>query len=230
MPLSRSQEVPQAAEARWYGVYPAVVTDNLDPETSGRILVTLPWAAAGGEPVTAWARVATLMAGQGHGSWFMPDIGSEVLLAFEGGNPRKPYVAGALWNGKETPPEKMDGGKKNPLKVLHSRNGIRIAINDAEEGASLTLETPAQRIVLNDNGAAITIRDAGGNTITLGPAGIEIQSASKISLNASTVEINGGTVTVNAAMARFSGVVQTETLIANAVVANSYTPGAGNVW
>lgn len=224
MPVSRSEEVMQTAEARWYGVYPAVVSDNLDKEGLGRVLVTLPWTAPGGAaPATAWARVATLMAGPGHGSWFMPDIGSEVLVAFEAGNPRRPYVAGALWNSKQPPPEKMDAGKSNAVKVLRSRSGIRISMNDGENGAGLTLETPARRIVLDDSRSTITIQDNGGNTITVGPSGIEIQCASKITLNAPALEVNTG-------VARFSGIVQTETLIANAVVANSYTPGVGNVW
>ncbi|HEX7432604.1 MAG TPA: phage baseplate assembly protein V, partial [Anaerolineaceae bacterium] len=80
------------------GVYPAVVVDNIDPQQSGRVEVQLPLLV---DPVAknyvAWARIATMMAGNQSGTWFIPDKGDEVLVAFEGGDPRRPYVIGALW-------------------------------------------------------------------------------------------------------------------------------------
>src|SRR5512147_2546974 len=102
----------------WYGVYPALVTDIKDPDGQGRVKVTLPWAVdTGGARFEAWARVATLMAGNNRGTWFVPDVNDEVLVAFEGGNSRKPCVVGALWNGTDSPPESMDGSGNNYKKV-----------------------------------------------------------------------------------------------------------------
>jgi len=49
-----------------------------------------------------WARVAVLMAGGNRGHGFIPDVNDEVLVSFESGNPRRPYVIGALWNGRMT--------------------------------------------------------------------------------------------------------------------------------
>ncbi len=47
--------------------------------------------------------MATLFAGKDRGSWFMPDVGDEVLVSFEHGDPSRPYVLGGLWNGTDSP-------------------------------------------------------------------------------------------------------------------------------
>lgn len=93
------------------------------------------------------------------------------------------------------------------------------------------LETPGgQRITLKDGPGAVEIVDSNGNSIKLETSGITVTASAKVTVNASTVEVSAGMVTVNAGMSRFSGVVQCDTLISNAVVSASYTPGAGNVW
>jgi hypothetical protein len=95
----------------------------------------------------------------------------------------------------------------------------------------LVIETASgQRITLHQSSASVLIEDANGNTIRLDPSGITISSAAKVVLSTAQVEINASTVTVNAPTARFSGVLQADTLIANSVVASSYTPGAGNIF
>jgi hypothetical protein len=94
----------------------------------------------------------------------------------------------------------------------------------------LIIETASgQRITLQQSSASVLIDDANGNTIRLEPSGITITAAEKVIISTSKVEINASIVTVDAAMAKFSGVVQADTLIANSVIASSYTPGAGNL-
>ena len=44
------------------------------------------------------------------------------------------------------------------------------------------------------------------------------------------VSINGPTVGIHAPMVQADGVLQAGTIIADSVVASSYSPGAGNVW
>lgn len=217
---------------RFYGVHPAVVTDVVDPDGQGRIRLKLPWSPdPAGSAYQAWARLATLMAGSGRGSWFVPDVDDEVLVAFEGGDPRRPYVVGALWNGVDAPPETMDAAGDNHLKVLRSRNGVRVALDDHDGQEKLVLETPGgQRIVLEDGPGKVTVQDAEGNSATFEASGITVDSAAKVTINASTVEVSAGMVTVNAGMSKFSGVVQADTVITNSVVSASYTPGAGNIW
>src|SRR5690242_20024753 len=132
-----------AERKRLYGVYPAQVTDIKDPDGQGRVKVRLPWAPdVNGGAYEVWARLATLMGGKNRGTWFIPDPDDEVLVVFEGGDPRHPYVLGGLWNGRDTPPETMDGAGKNFKKTIRSRNGVRVALDDTDGQESLALETP----------------------------------------------------------------------------------------
>jgi len=216
----------------FYGVYTALVTDVVDPDGQGRVRLRLPWSPDGdGAAYEAWARLATLMAGDRRGSWFVPEVGDEVLVAFEAGNPRRPYVVGALWNGRDAPPETMDGGGRNDKKTLRSRSGVTVTLDDAGGQESLTLKTPGgQQVALRDGGGSVRIEDQHGNYVELAAAGVTVNAASKVTVTAGSVEVNAGTVTVNAGMSKFSGAVQADTVIANTVMGTTYTPGAGNLW
>lgn len=224
---------PDGLGGRFYGVYPALVSDIRDPDGQGRVKVRLPWSPDNGSAAyEAWARLATLMGGNNRGSWFVPDTNDEVLVVFEGGDARRPYVIGGLWNGRDTPPEAMDGAGQNDRKTLRSRNGVRISLDDTSGTESLLLETPGgQRVTLKDGPGAVEIVDSNGNSIKMGTSGITVEAALKVTINAgASMEVTAGMVTVNAAMSKFSGVVQADTVISNSVVSASYTPGAGNIW
>lgn len=217
---------------RWYGVAPAQVTDIKDPDGQGRVRVKLPWSPDTGSPgYEAWARIATLFAGNKRGSWFIPDVDDEVLVAFEHGDPRRPYVLGGLWNGSDKPDESMDGGGRNYKKAIRSRNGVKITLDDQDGQESLKLETPGgQKITLKDGPGAVTIEDSNGNSVKLETSGITVTASAKVTVNASQVAVSAGMVTVDAGMSKFSGVVQADTVICNSIVSASYTPGAGNIW
>lgn len=215
---------------RLFGVYPAVVTDIKDPDQQGRVKVRLPWSPddAG---YTVWARLATMMGGRNRGTWFIPDVEDEVLVMFEAGDPRRPYVVGGLWNGSDSPPETMDGGGQNYKKSIVSRNGCKVTLDDTDGQESVTILTPGgQSVTLKDGPGSVEIKDSNGNSIKLESSGITVNAAAKVTVSAGTVEISAGMVTVNAGMSKFSGVVQADTVIANSVVGASYTPGAGNIW
>jgi uncharacterized protein involved in type VI secretion and phage assembly len=217
---------------RFYGVYPAVVVNVVDPNNQGRVQISLPWSpdSAGGS-YQAWARLGTFMAGNNQGSWFIPDVGVEVLVMFMAGDPRNPCVIGALWNGVDAPPQAMDGAGNNNIKKLRSRNGVAITMDDTQGSESLTLETPGgQKIVLQDGPGSILFQDSNGNSIQLNTSGITVNTSSQVSVTASQVTASAGMVNVSAGMSAFSGVVQADTVITNSVVSASYTPGAGNIW
>lgn len=224
--------VPAGLGGRWYGVYPALVSDIKDPDGQGRVKITLPWVPdSGSGRYEAWARLATLMGGNNRGSWFIPDLNDEVLVAFEGGDPRRPFVVGGLWNGNDAPPESMDGAGNNYRKQIRSRNGVKLTLDDQDGQEQLIIETPGgQKVTLKDGPGAVEIVDSNGNSIKLEASGITITAAAKVTVNASNVEVSAGMVTVNAGMSKFSGVVQCDTLISNSVISASYTPGAGNIW
>lgn len=76
------------------GVALALITQNQDPEGMGRVQVTYPWDVHPHE--TYWARICVPLGSKGRN--FIPNIGNEVLIAFEHGDPQSPYVLGTLWN------------------------------------------------------------------------------------------------------------------------------------
>jgi uncharacterized protein involved in type VI secretion and phage assembly len=230
--LILNSRIPTGLGGRWYGVYPALVSSITDPDGQGRVKVTLPWSPdPGGDRYEAWARLATLMAGNNRGSWFIPDENDEVLVVFEAGDPRRPYVVGALWNGVDSPPDSMDSAGQNNRKTLRSRNGIKLTLDDSTGRETFIAETPGgQKITLRDGPGMVEIIDSNGNSVKFDPSGITVNAAAKVTVTASLMEISVGMLTVNAGMSKFSGVVQADTVISNSVVSASYTPGAGNIW
>ena len=226
------ERVPRGLGGRLYGLYPALVSDVKDPDSQGRVKITLPWAPdPQGGKYEAWARLGTLMGGNNRGTWFVPDVNDEVLVGFEAGDARRPFIVGGLWNGSDTPPETMDGSGNNYKKVIRSRNGVKLTFDDTDGQETMTLETPGgQKITLKDGPGSIEARDANGNSVKMDSSGVTVTCSAKVTVTASTAEISAGMLTVNAGMSKFSGVVQADTVITNSVVSASYTPGAGNIW
>jgi uncharacterized protein involved in type VI secretion and phage assembly len=226
------ERVPGGLGGRWYGVYPATVSEiKNDPDALGRVKVKLPWAPdTGSGTYEAWARIATLMGGNNRGSWLIPDVGDEVLVSFEGGDPRRPFVLGGLWNGKDKPPESMDGAGKNFKKVLRSRNGVKLTLDDTDGKETLTLETPGGNVFkLVDGPGSIEISDSNGNSIKMQSSGITITAAAKLTMTASNVNVSAGMVQADTGMAKISGVVQASTALATSVVGGAYTPAPGGL-
>jgi uncharacterized protein involved in type VI secretion and phage assembly len=152
------------------GVVIGTVKSLDDPQKLGRIEVYFPWLSDRNK--SHWARVATLMAGSGRGSWFMPEKDDEVLVAFEQGDTRFPYIVGFLWNGEDKPP------RTDPQKrLIRSVNGHEIEIYDPG-------------IKQGDRGY-IRLKDAQGNQIELANGRISINSIGGIIINAPSVVING---------------------------------------
>ena len=160
----------------------------------------------------------------------IPDVGDEVLVTFVNGDPRYPIVIGGLWNGSDTAPESISGGR-NMRKIIRSKNGVKLTLEDEDGQEQCIVETPGgQRITLKDGPGQVTIEDSNGNSIKLEAAGVTITAAAKVTVNAAQVAVSAGMVQVDAGVSKFSGVVQCDTLIATTIVATTYTPGAGNVW
>jgi uncharacterized protein involved in type VI secretion and phage assembly len=215
---------------RLYGVYLARVVENVDPDLQWRVLVSLP-ETPGGAPAEAWARLATLMAGKQRGTWFHPEVDDEVLVAFEGGDPRRPYVVGALWNASAPPPEGVNSNDPGAVRLIRSRNGNTIALHDQMGDEALVLQTPkGQSVILQDSkGGLIEISDSNGNQVRLTPEGVQVVASSKVTVTASTVEVSAASLTVNSGMSTFSGVLKADTVITNSVISASYSPGVGNI-
>jgi uncharacterized protein involved in type VI secretion and phage assembly len=170
----------EARPGRITGVVIAVVTNNQDPDGLGRVKVRFPWLSDADE--SAWARVATLMAGNQRGSYFLPEVEDEVLVAFEQGDLRFPYVIGALWNGKDMPPLKNEDGK-NSVRLIKSRSGHVIRLND--EAGKETIE------IIDKSGQNSLIFDTASKTLTITTEKDIFLSATKgtIKLDAQKIEL-----------------------------------------
>lgn len=217
------------AESWRNGVHIGIVVSVQDPESMGRVQVKLPAIdPAGDAPV--WARVAVPFAGDNYGAFLIPDVDTEVLVAFLSGDAGWPVVIGNLWNGATALPETISN--KVDRWSLTGKNGTRIAIVEQSNGQEMVeIETPAGvKATLTDQSGGSIKLEAAGNTVEMSTSGVSIQASAKVEVQASNVKVSAGMVTVDAGMSKFSGVVQCDTLISNSVVSSSYTPGAGNVW
>ena len=188
------------------GVATAIVRDNRDPDGLARVRVSFPWHSRPED--TYWARLAAPMTGKGFGTYFLPEVNDEVLVAFERGDLRFPYVVGSLWNGNDKPPVSNSDGR-NDIRTIRTRKGHALRFEDGAKGR-LQLE-------LND-GKAITIDDAGitidagnGNRIVIGSASgaTTIEAASTLRLRAPQIALEasgaldikaGGTLTLRGSM------------------------------
>jgi len=213
--------------ATFHGIYSGSVLDNRDPENLARVLVRVHGLKDASNDF--WARLGTMMAGRDSGTLFIPEVGDEVLVGFVQGDLRAPCVIGALWS-KATPPPAV-GDPPASVMLIRSHSGITLRMHDDKDNKSLTVETPGgQRITLQDDPGTVRIEDAHGNSVTMSPSGIKVLAAAKVEVSAGIAEISAGLLTVHAGLSRFDGVVTCDTLISDAVVSASYTPGAGNVW
>lgn len=182
--------------AATHGLQIGLVTQlGEDPDGEGRILVRLPVIDPEAEGV--WARVSTLDAGDQRGSFFLPEIGDEVLVGFLNGDPRHPVVLGGLHSSIKPPP--LEASDDNHEKGYTSRSGMKLLFND--ELASIHIETPnGNQMTLSDDDAGIKLADENGNEVVLSGDGIALASASNLLLDASSgdVEIKGINVTISA--------------------------------
>lgn len=185
---------PSEQANRVYGMVVAVVTNNQDPDGLGRVKVTFPWLSDQDE--SHWARLAVPMAGPERGVYFLPEVDDEVLVAFEHGLIEFPYVLGALWNGKDKPPESNDDGKNN-MRTIKSRSGhvIRLDDTDGAEKIEIIAKGEKSTIVIDakDNTMSITSEKdltitSSDGTLTLSGKAVAITSTS----DAITLESNAG--------------------------------------
>jgi len=125
---------------------PARIKDNNDPEGLGRVKVEFYWAS--GSTSSDWMRMIQPHSGAGKGFYFIPEIGEEVLVGFEGGNAQCPYVMGTHYNGKESSGYHTP---ENDLKVIRTRSGIIIILNDAD-GSVLIQDPSGNKYLMDGNG------------------------------------------------------------------------------
>lgn len=209
----------------YYGVYPAIVTDLVDPDSLGRIQVKFPWLGTDGDAdVRAWATLVSPYADNEQGFQALPEVDSQVVVAFEAGNLRRPYIVGACWNGVEALPNAAEAA--NNIRTIKTRSQSELEFDDTEGAAKITLKMASgHQLVLDDSAQTITLTHSSGHVITFSASGaIEVQANS-------TIELTASALNVHTPVATFDGMINCTSLIASAsVVSPTYTPGVGNLW
>lgn len=215
---------PPTPTSELFGVYPAIVTDIVDPDRLGRVQVAFPWLGDPGGEVRAWATLLTPYADDDQGFLALPEVDTQVVVAFEAGDMRRPYIVGACWNGKEMPP--VTATRPNNKRVIKSRAKSLLEFDDTDGATKVTLSTDGgHKVVLDEGTSQIEVTHKDGSKIVLSASG-QIQ----ITANA-TVEVTASAVNVHASAAVFDGTISCTQLTASTgIVSPSYTPGAGNVW
>jgi len=202
---------PEGAESdRISGVAVAFVKSN-KLDAIGRIEITLPGFS---DDVVLLARVATLMAGPDRGTLFLPEKDDEVLVAFECGDITRPYVIGALWNGKDQPPDPNSDGKNN-LRLIKSRSGhiVRLDDTDGSEKIEIIDKGGKNKLTFDTKNDTIKIEsakdisvEAPQGKITLKAKSVEITSSEDTKVDAtgkidvtasSTLTLKGSTININ---------------------------------
>ena len=179
------------------------VVENADPLGLGRVRVQMMWQEAGSEK-TPWIRLLQPHSGSGKGFYFVPEIGEEVLVGFQGGNAEKPYVIGMQYNGKE---KSGYADKENNIKAVHTRSGTKIILNDSE--GSILIEDPSGNTYHMDGQGNIKVSAPKNISFTAGEninisAGQNITTTAGMNISASAgMSYNvfaGGTISQNAVM------------------------------
>lgn len=195
------------------GVVIGIVTNIKDPDNLGRVRVRFPWLSEDDE--SEWARMATLMAGKERGSVFLPEVDDEVLVAFEHGDMRRPFVIGALWNGVDVlPPEFANDGKNN-IRLIKSRSGHLIKLDDTDGSERIEVidKTGKNSIVIDSKENTITITtdkdlvlNAPQGKLSLSAQELELKSSAALKIEAgsemnikasSTLNVKGATINLN---------------------------------
>jgi uncharacterized protein involved in type VI secretion and phage assembly len=224
--------VGHLAQAGWWmgGAHLAVVTSIQDPESKGRVQIQV-YASDPDGTALVWARVAVGFAGTNYGAFFLPDVGEEVLVVFAANDARYPVVIGALWNGAHDLPEQCPGDRIDRW-TLTGRNGTRIAIIEESNGTeTVEITTPGEATarLTDESGGEIHLQ-VGTHSITMGNAGIAIETSSEFSVQAATVSITANTVTTTTQSATFSATATIPSLFATSVTSAAYNSAPGNIW
>jgi len=188
------------------GLVIGIVTDNKDPDGLGRVKVKYPWLSS--EHASYWARVVAIGAGNERGIEFVPEVNDEVLVGFELGDINYPYVLGGLWNGKDKPPKPSNqllSGGKVKQRIIRSRAGHIITLDDSDGGGGVTIEDKnGNKIALDSANNALTIEVKGdatvksrGNLSLDAQGNLSLQAKGKLDIKGMGVSVDGGVANVD---------------------------------
>ena len=174
---------PKAPQVKpWFNTVPARVVDNKDELGLGSVRVQFFWQEDGN---TSLIRMMTPHAGSDRGFYFVPEIGDEIWVTFEDGDPERPRILGCAWNGQDKAPVEDFWGQDvspNDVKRIVTKSGHRIAIVDKDGKETISLATPKHvQVMLTESsnetgGPTLSLHSDGDIVITAGGR-IHMQSA-----------------------------------------------------
>jgi uncharacterized protein involved in type VI secretion and phage assembly len=150
------------------------------------------------------------MAGDGRGLVMRPEVGDEVLIVYEQGDPRRAYVVGALWSNVDRPPDGGPDPSSNHWRFIRSRSGHlvklddtpgqeRIEIEDKDGKCRLVIDTAGDSIALLADSGSITIEATAGNVVVNAPAAQVTVNADQVSVEATgEAQIKATSIKINA--------------------------------
>ena len=156
--LSEQKDDKTYPEITAPGLLNAIVKEIWDEEHVGMIKVEYLMGEKD-KKTSDWVRVMTNYGGNGFGNYWLPEIGTVVLVGFIHGNMNMPVVLGCLWNGTDKLPEGT-ATEKNETKTLITKGGHKILFSEVEKKEKITVTTPKElQIVLDDENEAILVQD-----------------------------------------------------------------------
>jgi type VI secretion system secreted protein VgrG len=185
----------------------AIVTDNNDPQHLGRVRVRFHWMKPSEK--TPWIRVTSPHGGGDKGMFFIPEIGEEAIICFEGNSAVKPFVNGTVYHGKAKTSFANAG---NDVKALQTRSGNKMVMNDKDGSVLITDKGPAD-FTLNGAGNAdlnatkiITLKAGEQISLICGESSITLYKDGTIIINGKKI-FTDGTTSVAITSGESSGMV-----------------------
>jgi Rhs element Vgr protein len=152
---------------------------DADPESQYKIQVSVPVMQA--ETDGVWARLANFYGSNSFGSFFIPEIGDEVILGYFNDDPSHPVILGSLYSSKQKAPYELTAD--NFTKAIITRSKLKVEFNDDKK--IITIVTPGKNtIVISDDGKSILMQDQNNNKVELNQSGITLDSPKDIVVNA----------------------------------------------
>ena len=189
--LSASKDGKTYPEITAPGLLNAIVKEIWDKEHIGMIKVEYLMGEKD-KKTSDWVRVMTNYGGNGFGNYWLPEIGTEVLVGFIHGNMNMPVVMGCLWNGTDQLPEGA-ASEKNETKTIITKAGNKITFSEAEGEEKITVTTPKElTILLDDENEAVSVQDQNKeNSIQMDckNGALKLTAKKEISLTIGTKEV-----------------------------------------
>lgn len=192
------------------GLLNAVVKEIWDDKHKGMIKVEY-LLGEKDHKTSDWVRVMSSYGGKEYGNYWLPEIGTEVVVGFIQGNLNMPVVLGCLWNDTDLHP-KQTVNEKNEVKTIMTKAGNKITFSDTKDKEKITVETPKKlELTIDDASQTISMQDKdkkncllldckGGTVTVTAKSEIQLKIGSKavLSADSNTVKITAGTVQIDA--------------------------------